>query len=1061
MNFSKFFIRRPIFAIVISLLIVLVGGLAIFSLPISEYPEITPPTVQVYATYPGANAATVEQSVAIPIEESVNGAENMIYMSSRSSNAGVYTLTCTFKVGTNVDLAAVDVQNRVQQAQGNLPSEVISNGITVKKRSPSMLMIITLYSPDSSYDSLFLSNYAAIHVIDPLSRVPGIGDFMQIGPTYSMRVWVNPGRMASLGLTASDVATAIQEQNVTAPGGQIGAPPAPKGTQYQYSVLTQGQLTTAAQYDNMIIRTLPDGSILRLKDIGHAELGGQDYSTYSRLNGAPSTTIILFQLPSANALSAAKGVKQAMDRLAKEFPAGIKYNVTMDSTLFITSSLKEVLKTLVEALLLVLLVVYLFLGTFRTTLIPMLAVPVSLIGAFAAFTALGFSINTLTMFGLVLAIGLVVDDAIVVVEAVQHHIEEGMSARDAAEKAMSEVSGPVIAIALVLTSVFVPVAFIGGITGQLYKQFALTLAVSIILSALVALTLTPALCATMLGPPKPVRGPLGWITRGFGRFFVRTTQAYTKSARRVIRRWGLAICGLVIIVACIAVLMRTIPSGFVPNEDNGYFFIGFILPDGSSLQRTRVVTDKAEAILRKIPGVENVLCIGGYSFLTSASQSNTASVVVGLKPWDQRTAKGMDVFSIMRRAAGALSVLPQAMVIPFVPPQIPGLGISGGFQMELEDRGGNATVQQLAQTAQQFALAAGKQPGLANVYNSFSTSIPQVKVTVDRDKAKTLGVPIDSVYASLQTFLGGLIINDFNRFGRVYKVMVQAQPQYRATPQDISDIYVRTASGQMAPLSTIVSVSPTTGPDIIQRFNLYRSAEISGAAAPGFSSGQALATMEAVATKSLPSSMGYDWSGTAFQEKESSGQQGPVFLLAFIFVFLFLAAMYESWAVPLAVILGVPLGVLGAYLGIWMRGLQNDVYAQIGVVMLIGLTAKNAILIVEFAKMRHEQGHKLADAALEAAQLRFRPILMTSLAFILGLLPLMIAAGAGAASRHSLGTTVVCGMISATILEVFFIPVLYVVIQGSSERFKRHAEVTAPVPPSSGPATGPAKRGAS
>jgi hydrophobe/amphiphile efflux-1 (HAE1) family protein len=1052
MNFSKFFIRRPIFAIVISLLIVLVGGLAVLSLPIAEYPDITPPTVQVSATYPGANASTVEQSVAIPVEEMVNGAQNMIYMSSRSTNTGSYTLTCTFKVGTNVDLAAVDVQNRVQQAEGNLPAEVISNGITVKRASPSMLMILTLYSPNSSYDSLFLSNYAAIHVIDPLSRVPGIGDYMQIGSTYSMRVWVNPGRMATLGVTASDVAQAIQEQNVTAPGGQIGAPPAPKGTLYEYSVLTRGQLTTAEEYDNMIIRTLPDGSILRLKDIGHAELGGQDYSTYSRLNGAPSTTIILYQLPTSNALAAAKGVKQAMDRLAKDFPPGIKYNVTMDSTLFITESLVEVVKTLFEALLLVLLVVFLFLGTFRATLIPMLAVPVSLIGAFAAFTALGFSINTLTMFGLVLAIGLVVDDAIVVVEAVEHHIEEGMSAREAAEKAMSEVSGPVIAIALVLTSVFVPVAFIGGITGQLYKQFALTLAVSIVLSALVALTLTPALCATMLRPRKPMRGPLGWITRGFGRFFERTTQAYTQSARRVIRRSVLAISGLVVIVACIGILLRSLPSGFVPSEDNGYFFIEFILPEGASLQRTHVVTDQAEGILGKLPGVQNVLSIGGYSFMTSAAQSNAASVVVSLKPWDQRTGKGMDVFSIMQRAAGALSALPQAIVIPFVPPQIPGLGMSGGFQFELEDRGGNGTAQELAQTAQQFAMTASSQPDLANVYNSFSTNVPQVQVTLDRDKAKLLGVPIDNVYSGLQIFLGGLIINDFNRFGRVYKVMVQAEPRFRATPQDISDIYVRTASGNMAPLSTVLSVSPTTGPDLIQRYNMYRSAEISGTAAPGYSSGQALATMDTLAKKALPSSAGYDWSGVAYQEELSSGQQGPVFLLAFIFVFLFLAAMYESWAVPLAVILGVPLGVLGAFLGVWLRGLQNDVYVQIGVVMLIGLAAKNAILIVEFAKMRHEQGYKVVDAALEAAQLRFRPILMTSLAFILGLFPLVVASGAGAESRHSLGTTVVCGMISATVLEVFFIPVLYGVIQGMSERSKRLAKIPAPVPIESNPA---------
>lgn len=1037
MNFSHFFIRRPIFAMVISLVIVLAGAVAFFLLPVAEFPQITPPTVQITASYPGANAATVEQSVAIPIEESVNGAENMLYMSSRSTNDGLYSLTCTFAVGTDSNLAAVDVQNRVQQAQGQLPSEVITNGITVRRRSPSMLMIVTLYSPDNSYDQLFLSNYAAIHIVDPLSRVPGIGDYMQSGQTYSMRVWVRPDALASLGLSATDVANAIRQQNVTAPGGQLGAPPAPSGVPFQYPVQTQGQLTTAEQYDNIILRTLPDGSILRLKDVGYAQLGGQTYSSFARLNGKPSTTIILYQLPTANALSTANGVKQELERLRRTFPPGVDYNITMDSTLFIRQSLWEVTKTLLEALGLVVLVVFIFLGTFSATVIPILAVPVSLIGTFAAFVALGFSINTLTMFGLVLAIGLVVDDAIVVVEAAQRHIEEGVPRREAAEHAMRDVSGPVIAIALVLTAVFVPVAFLGGITGQLYRQFALTLAVSILISALVALTLTPALCSLILRPRRARAGPLERFAGGFNRMFAKTTGGYMAGARLAVRRWLLAFAAVLLTLGAVALLYSRLPTGFVPNEDRGYFFVNLTLPPAAALSRTNAATATGERLLIKLPGVQNVLTLGGFSFLSGANESNVATMVMRLAPWDQRTAREMSVESLSSRSHAMLNAaLPEAVAIPFAPPQIPGLGVSGGFQIEVEDRSGSS-IEALGRAATQFAGEANRQPSLSNVFNSLNTDIPQMKVTLDRDRANALSVPIADIYTTLQTFLGGLILNEFNRFGRVYRVILEAESQYRATPQDLSDIYIRSSTGQMVPFNTIAKISRTTGPDIIQRFNLYRSAEISGSAARGFSSGQALTTLQDLAGRQLPAGFGYDWSGTALQERQASGQQGPILALALVFVFLVLAAMYESWAVPLAVILGIPLGVLGALLALWARGLVNDVYSQIGMVMLVGLTAKNAILIVEFAKVRHDQGHPLRAAALEAAQLRFRPILMTSLAFILGMLPLVIAAGAGSASRHSLGTTVFGGMISATVLEVFLIPALYVMVQGMADRFRR------------------------
>lgn len=1042
MRFSRIFIRRPVLAMVISIVITLAGSVCLFLLPVEQYPNITPPTVQVSATYVGASADVVEDSVAIPIERAVNGAENMIYMSSRSTNSGSYSLTCTFEVGTDVNIAAVDVQNRVQEAQGDIPAEVISTGITVRKRSPSMLMLVTLYSPDASYDQLFLSNYASIYLLDPLSRVPGVGDTMHFGQEYSMRLWLQPDKMASLGVTATDVVTAVRQQNVQAPAGQIGAPPAPAGTQFQYSVLAQGQLQRPEQYEEIIVRSLPDGSILRLRDIGRVQLGGETYATFSRLNGLPATTLVIYQLPAANALETAENVRATLEELAHAFPPGVAYEVTLDATLFVTESVAEVLRTLFEAIVLVLLVVFLFLGTVRATLIPMLAVPVSLIGTFAAFLMLGFSINTLTLFGLVLAIGLVVDDAIVVVEAVQHHIEEGMAPREATERAMDEVGGALVAIALVLTSVFVPVAFMTGITGQLYRQFALTLAVSILISAFVALTLSPALCAMLLRHRERRPGPLGRAIDKFNAMFGRLTERYTGMTRRFIAVWPAALLGLLLILGTIYLLVQRLPTGFVPTEDQGYFFISMTLPDGASLQRTDEVAREAEQIVRKTPGVQDVTTIGGYSLLTGGLQSNNASLVVLLKHWDERLDAGLPIENVLGRAAAGLRGIPEALVIPFIPPPIPGLGVTGGFQLQIEDRAGT-TSDQLAAAAQRFTAGAAQRPELASVFNSFRINVPQLRVDLDRDKANTLGIPVSSIFDSLQTLLGGLIVNNFNRFGRVYRVMMQAEPQYRNEPDDIRGIFVRTAAGQMTPLDTLVRVERTTGPDIIQRFNLFRSAEVTGAPAEGYSSGQSLNAAEEVARAALPEGMGYEWAGISYQEREAAGTRAPILMLSFAFVFLFLAAQYESWIVPLAVIFGVPLGVLGALLAIWLRGLINDVYVQIGVVMLIGLTAKNAILIVEFAKTRRDRGQAPVSAAVEAAQLRFRPIVMTSLAFILGMLPLVVARGAGSASRHSLGTAVFAGMISATLLEVFFIPVFYVVIQRAADRLRRAPAPTA------------------
>ncbi len=1036
MKISRYFIDRPVFSIVLSAIIFIGGALSLLKLPVNEYPNVTPPVVEVKAGYPGAPAEMIEKTIAIPIEEQVNGAKNLVSTASRSANDGSYSLECTFRPGSDPDIDAVEVQNRVLQAQDSLPRAVIDNGIIVSKRTPTTLMIISLYSPNHTYDSLFLSNYAQIHVIDPITRTPGIGDFDQHGHDFAMRLWVNPDRMAALGVTAADVKNAVETQNLETPTGQIGSPPSANGTNLQFNVVANNELTNPSVYDKMIVRHAADGSVLRLRDFGQVALGARNYSTFTSLNGIPVTSILLYQLSDANALNVARAVKQTMKQLAKNFPPGVKYAITMDSTQFIVESIKEVLKTFLIALGLVFIVVFIFLGNLRATVIPCLAVPVALVGTLGVYAAFGFSINLLTLFGLVLAVGLVVDDAIIVVEATERHLHNGLNGREAARRAMDDVSRALIAIVLVLNFVFIPMAFIPGVIGSLYRQFAITLAATSLLSSLVALTLTPTLCGLFLSEARPShRNPITWFILKFNAGFSRMEQGYNRLLDKCIEHWLMAAASMLLICGIVGGLVWWLPTGFVPEEDQGYFYMALTLPEGTSLQRTEKVALEAEAILDKLPGVEYVNTLGGYTYLEDSNQPNAATLVVDLKPWSQRDSDDLSVDAIMERARQALRDLPEAEATPLAPAAVPGLGESGGFTFQLQDRAGT-TIERLADVARTFANKAHQDPALADVFDSVKTQVPQVNISIDRDKANTLGVPIASIVDSLQMFLGGMTVNNFTRFGRIYKTIVQAAPQYRSDPADINEIYVRAEDGNgsaMIPLSNLVTAKPSLGPNIIQRFNLYRSVEISGENSPGHSSGQALQAMEHIA-KTLPTGMGYQWSGIAYQQEQSGNKSVIIFVLSLLFAFLILAAQFESWLIPLSVILAVPTGALGAFLAIWMRGINDNIYVQIGVVTLIGLTAKNAVLIVEFAIQQIRRGTDPLRATLDAARLRLRPILMTSFAFVFGMLPLAIASGAGSNSRHALGTAVLGGMLSTTILAIFFVPIFFLIIM----RIKSH-----------------------
>jgi HAE1 family hydrophobic/amphiphilic exporter-1/multidrug efflux pump len=1053
---SRFFIRRPIFAMVIALVILIAGAVAIYQLPVAQYPPISPPTVTVETFYVGASARVVEENVAVPIEQEVNGAENMIYMSSNSSSDGRYFLTCTFKVGTDIDIAQVDVQNRVARADRALPAEVKAFGITVQKASPDMLIVLSLYSPDNAYDDLFLSNYASLNLFDPIARIYGVGNIAIVGEReYAMRLWVRPDRLAALGLTARDVAQAVQDQNVQAPAGQVGQPPAKAGVDFQYTVDVKGRLTDKEEFDNIIIRTLPDGSVLRVRDIGSTELGARRYTSFSRRAGSPSTTMVIYQLPGANALDVATKIRAFMAEAKKSFPPGLEYEVSYDNTLFVRAALKEVVLTLFKALGLVMLVVFVFLGNFRAMLIPFVSVPVAMVGTFVAFAVLGFSINTLSLFGLVLAIGSVVDDAIVVVEAVKAHMATGLTPLEATEKAMDEVTRPQIGVLCALLAVYVPVAFLGGITGQLFRQFALTLCFAAVLSIVVALTLTPAFCVKILRPlKKDQRGPLAAFNRGFNRLFERTTQGYLNGMDFLMRR--LLVAGALLLVVYLAAggLLATLPGGLVPDEDQGVVFATFNLPPGASLERTDAVLARAEQFAAQVPGIQTVLGWGGFNLTSNSFASDAGTVVMTLAPWDERTSSDTRLAAIMQRLRREFATYPEARAFVYSLPAIPGMGNVSGFQYMLQDRG-NHTPDELFQTAQNLVGAAFREPAIAAVFNTFQTNVPQVKLHIDRDKVRTLGIPLRNVLDGLQLYLGGYRINDFNKFGRVYSVMMQAKPEFRRSPEDIGGIHVRNAKGQMVPLSTLVQVGSQSAPILITRYNTFRAAELVGQNAPGYSSGEAIATMDRL-SRDLPRGFGYEWTGLAFQEKVASGQAGYIFAFSLLFVFLVLAALYESWAVPFGIILGIPITVFGALSGIWLRGLANDVYVQVGIVMLIGLNAKLSIMIVEFAKNKRDlEGYSTFEAAREGARLRFRAILMTALAEVFGLSTLLLATGAGAAARWSVGTTVVAGMAAATVLSVFFIPVLYYAIVRLQEKLTgRKAAPAGGKPPITGPAGG-------
>ncbi len=1042
---------------VLSIVILILGGVAILTLPVAQFPPISPPLIQVQTTYIGASAAVVEQSVASEIENEVVGVDNLIYMQSTSSSSGQYTLNCTFKVGADIQKALIDVQNRVAQATGSLPEAVNRFGITVQKKSPQILMVVALYSKTNSYDRLFLSNYTTLNLINPLLSVPGIGGQSTIGEQkYAMRAWVRPDQLAKLGLQASDLADSVSKQNVLIPTGAVGALPAPKNNQFQLSVNAQGRLVDPKQFGDIVVRSNPNGSMLRLRDVSRLELGAQLYQTLGALNGRPATLVILYQTPDANALTTAKAVRKRMDELAKAFPPSLTYSIAYDSTLFVKDSIKDVIKTLFEAILLVIIVVFIFLGSFRSSFIPMLAVPVSLVGTFIAFLPLGFSVNTLTLFGLVLAIGIVVDDAIVVVEGAEHHIEGGMEPLAATERAMKELTAPILGISLVLTSVFLPSAFISGIVGQLYRQFALTITISVNLSAIVALTLTPALCGLILRKRTRLWGPFGWFIDKFNAVFGAVTTGYMGLLRWLMRRVILVVALLAVFYLLVGMLGMKLPGGFVPDEDQGVVYALVQLPYGSSLDRNAALIGKMENDLKSIHGVADVISLAGYNLLTYVQTPDTSSFIIVLKDWAERNSEHISLRDIVADVDKKMDAYPQAASFPFVPPTIPGLGNASGFAFELQDTGGH-TVAELAAVADKVVAAARKRPELTAINNTMRTSIPLLQLDVDRDRAATRGVAVSDVFKQLQAMLGGLVVDEFTYFNRTWDVMIQAEPEFRANQGSLGSIYVRNDTGQMVPLRSVTTVRRDLGTDFIQRFNTNREIQIFGSNAPGFSTGQAIAAMSEVAAKTIPPGFTYGWSGTAYQEVTVGNTQNIIFAFSVLLVFLSLAAQYESWIMPLAVLLAVPTGVFGAFLSVLLWRLDNNVYVQIGIILVIGLAAKNAVLIVEFARERRAHGASISEAATDAARLRFRPILMTSFAFIIGVIPLMLAHGAGAASRQALGSTVFAGMLAATCLGIFFTPSLYELCQRFIERGKKPSkhevapELAAPQP-SEGPA---------
>ena len=1041
---AKFFIGRPIVAIVISIVTVIAGLVAMAKLPVAQLPDIVPPQINVSATYTGADAVTIEQSVATPLEQQMNGVDNMLYMMSTNANDGTMTLKVTYDVGTNVDIDQVNTQNRVSQASPNLPTSVNQYGVTVKKLMGLPLLVLSVYSPNGTYNGQFLGNYATININDALLRVPGVGQVTNFGAAdYAMRIWVKPDQLTKLGLTVTDLTNAVQQQSAVNPAGQIGAEPAPKGQQFTYAVRAPGRLVNPADFGKIIVRQNPDGSTVRLKDVSRIELGSLVYQQIGRYNGKPSVIIAVYQAPGSNALAVAKQVKEQMEDLKSRFPNDLEYVVAMDTTLPITEGMKEILKTLMEALVLVIIVVFLFLQNWRATLIPLLAVPVSLIGTFAVFPMLGFSINTLSLFGLILAIGLVVDDAIVVVEAVEHHIEHGLSPKDATHKAMEEVSGPVVGIALVLSAVFVPMAALGGIKGLLNQQFAITIAISVLISAFNALTLSPALSALLLRPRTKTRGPVGKFFDLFNRGFEKMTGGYVSWSHVLIRRWVLSLLLLAVISVVAVGMGKSLPTSFIPEEDQGYAFLQIQLPDAASLQRTDAVMRKIDDMLAHLHGVKSFSGISGFSLLSNTSASYSGFYFLQLEPWEERKTEELSANGLMRSLNKKLRTeIPEAIAFAFGPPAIPGLGTAGGFTLMLQDRSGGS-VQQLSDALDKLTQAARKRPEIASLLSTFRPSVPQLYVDIDQDRVLKQGLQFGEVYQTLQAFLGGAYVNQFNRFGRQWKVYLQAEPEYRTSADKVNSFYVRNSKDEMTPLASVVVIKRVSGPEYTNRFNLFRSIQINGTPAPGYSSGQAMTAMEQVAKEVLPAEFGYAWSDMSFQEKKAEGGQAMVFGMSFLFVFLILAALYESWSLPFSVLLSVPVAVLGAYGGLLLRRFDNNVFAQIGLVMLIGLTAKNAILIVEFAILEHSKGKELVQAALEGARLRLRPILMTSFAFILGCVPLWTAKGAGAIGRKVLGSSVVAGMSAATVLGVFLVPVLFVVVERIAKK-KPHVAVVQP-----------------